>query len=430
MRILHIIHQYLPEHVGGTELYTQSLARAQAAAGHRAAIFFPSGSAPADSALIGEQDAAGVHLYPCHTGPRSRSAVFWSTFRQQGIARGFTGVLEAEQPDLVHVQHLMGLPAAIIDQVVAASIPYLVTLHDYWFPCANAQLITNYDHTLCAGPDRWINCGRCALARAGRDSRAAAPLLAPLLGYRSRLLRRVLAQATRVIAPSEFVRQKYAELGAPLGNMVIVPHGIEMPVEASTEAPVERRPGELHIAYVGSLAWQKGVHVLIEAVNGLPAEGVRLAIYGDLTHYPDYVADLRARAQHPGIRFAGPVDRASLWARLSEADLLAVPSLWHETSSLAAQEAFAAGVPVLASDLGALRERVQHEQNGLLIAPGDARAWRRQFKRVLADPALLPRLRAGIQPVRTIAEHLAEIAAIYEQVVVGTRLSPKTGSIE
>jgi glycosyltransferase involved in cell wall biosynthesis len=97
---------------------------------------------------------------------------------------------------------------------------------------------------------------------------------------------------------------------------------------------------------------------------------------------------------------------------------------------LAAQEAFAAGVPVLASDLGALRERVQHEQNGLLIAPGDARAWRRQFKRVLADPALLPRLRAGIQPVRTIAEHLAEIAAIYEQVVVGTRLSPKTGSIE
>ncbi len=419
MRILHVVHQYLPEHVGGTELYTQSLARAQVAAGHHAAIFFPTGSAPADVPPTGETDAAGVSLYACPTGQRSRNAVFWSTFRQPVIARRFAEVLEAEQPALVHVQHLMGLPATTVDQLTAAGIPYVATLHDYWFPCANAQLVTNYDHTLCAGPNRWINCGRCALARAGHDSRAAAPLLAPLLAYRSRLLRRVLAQAARVIAPSEFVRQKYAELGAPAGNMVVVPHGIETPVGEQPVTPVERRPGELSIAYVGSLAWQKGVHVLIEAVNGLLADAVRLTIYGDMTQYPDYVADLQARARHPSIHFAGPVGRAALWGRLAEADVLAVPSLWHETSSLAAQEAFAAGVPVLASDLGALRERVQHEQNGLLIPSGDVAAWRRQFERLIADPTLLPRLQAGIQPVRTIAEHLADIAAIYDQVVAG-----------
>jgi len=419
VRILHVVHQYLPEHVGGAELYTQSLARAQVAAGHRAAIFFPSGIAPADSSSVSERDAVGVHLYPCYVGRRSRSAVFRSTFGQQAIARRFVDVLAAEKPELVHVQHLMGLPAAVVDQVTAVGIPYLITLHDYWFPCANAQLITNYDHTLCAGPDRWINCGRCALARAGRDSRVAAPLLVPMLAYRSRLLRRLLAQAVRVIAPSEFVRQKYAELGAPVGNMVVVPHGIETPPGRLASPAVPHHPGELHIAYVGSLAWQKGVHVLVEAANGLPREGVSLTIFGDLTRYPDYVADLRARAQHPGIRFAGPVSRDALWARLGEADVLAVPSLWHETSSLAAQEAFAAGLPVMASALGALRERVQHERNGLLIPPGDAGAWRRQFERLLADPAVLPRLRAGIQPVRTMAEHLAELARIYEDAITG-----------
>ena len=417
MHILHIVHQFPPEHVGGTELYTQTLARAQVAQGHRVAIFFPSSQENVELVVPAERGADGIYLYALALGQRSRSAVFLSTFHQPAAGRAFARVLEMEKPDLVHIQHLMGLPTTLVDQIVDAGIPFLITLHDYWFPCANAQLLTNYDQTICSGPNRWINCGRCVLARAGRDSRLAAPALAPLLAYRSRTLRQVLARASDIISPSEFLRDQYVALGMPGVSISVVTHGIEIPPATVTHAVTDERPRALHIAFVGSVAWQKGVHVLIDAVNGMEENAVQLNIYGSLSRYPEYAAGLQTAAQHPGIHFAGQVERDALWERLGEADILAAPSLWLENAPLVTLEAFAAGLPIVASDLGALREHIDHGRNGLLVPPGDAGAWRRSFELLQSDPALLAQLRAGIQPVRTVEEHIAELSEIYDRIV-------------
>lgn len=426
MRILHLVHQYPPEFVGGTELYTQALAGYQAQMGHQVALFYPStapeGAAPAGATPVPIQprtSADGVRVYGVPLGARSRAAVFAATFRQPALGQALAPVLAAEQPDLVHVQHLMGLPAGLVTQIQAAGIPYVVTLHDYWYPCANAQLVTNYDGTVCAGPRAWVNCGRCTLARAGHDWPWLAPGLAPLLAYRAARLRRVLAGAAAIIAPTHFVRQTYAALGLPVARLVVVGHGLALPAGFVPSTREPARPGMLHVVYVGSVAWQKGVHLLVEAANQLPHDGVRLTIYGSLDDFPDYVADLRARAAHPGIRFAGRIDRAALWAALAEADVLAVPSLWYETAALVIQEGFAAGLPVVASDLGALTERVRDGVDGLLLPAGDVAAWRDALRRLRDTPGLLDQLRAHIQPVRTIAEHVSEIEQVYRVGVQG-----------
>ena len=65
------------------------------------------------------------------------------------MLRNWRQALDAFKPDLVHVQHLLGLPASLIDEVVKLGIPFLVTLHDYWWVCANANLLTNYDGQAC-----------------------------------------------------------------------------------------------------------------------------------------------------------------------------------------------------------------------------------------------------------------------------------------
>ena len=115
--------------------------------------------------------------------------------------------------------------------------------------------------------------------------------------------------------------------------------------------------------------------------------------------------------------FAGPLPHAQLWQTLADIDLVVVPTLWYETASLIVQEAFAAGVPVVASDIGVLPERIRAGVDGLLFPPGDAAALAAILRRLHEKPAELAQLRADIQPVFTIQEHVAQVTAVYEECV-------------
>lgn len=409
MKILHIVHQYPPEYVGGTEQYTQNLARYQVGQGERVAIFYPSASV---NGLEIRLDEPGLRVYRAPAGPRSRQRVFLDTFNQPALSQAFAQTLAAEQPDVVHIQHLMGLPAGIISQLWAANIPYVLTLHDYWFPCANAQLLTNDQNSLCAGPDKWwLNCGRCALARANIQANWLAPALSPLLAYRSRLLRPILQGAGRVIAPTSFIAQLYEQNGFGGDNLVVIPHSIEIP-ERVLSRP-EPEPGRINITFIGSLAWQKGVHILIEAFNQLPPDGFALTIYGNPAVFPDYVAQLQAKAHHPAIHFGGPLDRPAVWRALAAADVVAVPSLWYEVSPLIVMEAFAAGRPLVVSRPGSLASLVREGVDGLTVPAGDVAAWRDTLLRLGQEPGLLAKLAAGIRPGISLAEHARQIQATY-----------------
>ncbi len=416
MKILHLVHQYPPDHVGGTELYTQSLARYQAAHGHTVSVFVPS---PVFKSKLRETVAeidGGVRVYRAAVGPRSSTSVFLSTFAQPFLHDTVQRVVQHEQPDVVHIQHLMGLPVSVLDQLRAVHIPVIVTLHDYWYVCANAQLLTNYDHTVCNGPRAWINCGHCALARINLAHWYwLSPVIAPVMAERNRRLFRALAEVQRMIAPTEFVREMYRRLRWPIDRVRVIQHGIDVP--AGLPHPKRPRGDELHAVYIGGLASQKGVHVLVDAMNGLVDHKIRLSIYGDMAVFPDYVQDLRQRARNPRIMFAGTVSRRDLWNVLSEADVLVVPSLWYETASLVVQEAFAAGVPVIASNLGALRERVHDGIDGALFPPGDHATLRDMLLRCAADPDWLMQLQSGIRPVRTLAEHAVDVEAVYREAI-------------
>ncbi len=76
-------------------------------------------------------------------------------------------------------------------------------------------------------------------------------------------------------------------------------------------------------------------------------------------------------------------------------------------------EAFAAGIPVVATDLGGMSEFVRHEKDGLLFGLEDHRDLARQLRRLVEEPGLLGRLRAGIEPVKTVQENVDELEALY-----------------
>lgn len=411
MQILHIIHQYLPEKIGGTELYTQTLARHQMAQGDSVALFTPSQAASSERPLAADE-ADGLRIYRVPLGRRSATAVFRSNFRQPALAQAFHEVLRREQPDLVHVQHLMGLPFSLADQIKQSSIPLIITLHDYWYLCANAQLLTNFDGTVCAGPNWWLNCARCALARSGHPrAYPLIPAVAPVFAVRHGRLQSILNQAATLIAPTHFTANIYRQLGVAAEKIQVIPHGIELPAQL----PPRSRQKGLLIGYVGGIAPQKGVHILIEAVNQLMGTDLQLMIYGDLNAFPQYAAQLQAEAAHPGIAFHGRLAHDQLWQTLVTFDVLVVPTLWYETASLIVQEAFAAQVPVIASDIGVLPERIRDGVDGRLFPPGDAAALAAILGQMAKNPELLADLRAAIQPVFTIQQHVAAVTAVYQR---------------
>jgi glycosyltransferase involved in cell wall biosynthesis len=99
----------------------------------------------------------------------------------------------------------------------------------------------------------------------------------------------------------------------------------------------------------------------------------------------------------------------------SAIDVLLVPSLGLESYGLVVEEAIARGVPVVASSRGALPGRLR-EGGGLLFDPDEAGALARRIGELIADPAELAAL-APRRAVRGIAEHGAEIDAVYDEVL-------------
>jgi len=112
----------------------------------------------------------------------------------------------------------------------------------------------------------------------------------------------------------------------------------------------------------------------------------------------------------------GGYDNAQIAAILSGIDVVVVPSIWYESFSLTVHEAFAAKIPVIASNLGAMAEYVQHETNGLLFEPRNAADLRSQILRLIENPSLVEALRANIPAVKSIEENAAEMETIYRQL--------------
>jgi glycosyltransferase involved in cell wall biosynthesis len=191
---------------------------------------------------------------------------------------------------------------------------------------------------------------------------------------------RTFDRVTRFFAVSRFVRDKYIQAGFSPGQIVVKPN-------FAWPSPRRSGPGEYFLV-LGRLHPEKGVGTVVEAWRDHGAPG-RVVVAGAGTEE----ATLRAAAP-PSVQFAGEVPPAQVSGLLSRARALLVPSLWYEAAPRGIVEAYSAGVPVIASRVGALPESVEEGVSGLLVAPGDAKSWAQAAQR-LANDAESERLGEG-----------------------------------
>jgi glycosyltransferase involved in cell wall biosynthesis len=173
------------------------------------------------------------------------------------------------------------------------------------------------------------------------------------------------------VAVSEFVRDRHIAAGlVPPERMVVKPN-------FAWPAPRREGPGDRFL-FVGRLSPEKGVATLVDAWRG-GAPG-RLAVVGD---GPERV-DLERRAPD-SVEFLGPVPGEHVAGLIRDARALLLPSIWYEAQPRVIPEAYAAGVPVIASRIGGLPDQVVDAETGILVTPGDADTWGAALTRLMDD---------------------------------------------
>jgi glycosyltransferase involved in cell wall biosynthesis len=177
---------------------------------------------------------------------------------------------------------------------------------------------------------------------------------------------------------------------------------------------------DLRLAYVGRLHPTKGMDVVLRALAASQDLRLTLDVYGvaqdaDGERYRDELRTLGA--SDPRVRFQAPLVPDRVVETLSSYDATVVPSQWLETGPLTVLESFAAGTPVIGSNLGGIAELVAHDRDGWLVRPADSDAWAAALRRLSTDRALLGRLRAGVRPPRSTDDVARDMVAVYEAIV-------------
>jgi glycosyltransferase involved in cell wall biosynthesis len=418
VRILQVVHWFLPRHTSGSEIYVAQLS-ASLGQRHEVAVFCREDGHPESLFFEEEESFQGLLVrrvyYNPPTGPGYLARKAMARVRNRLIEESFARFLERFHPDVVHFHHLFKLSGALIAIAQKMGVPTVVTLHDYWLICDNGQLLRP-GLVACQGPRGGLRCAGCAELPA-RWRGMLAPFLVPFFVYRTRFLRAALCQADALIAPSRYLQRVFMRHGIPSERMLVCDNGTDVSWQAlATHSPSDR----VRFGYVGTIAPHKGVHVLLEAFAGLRNEA-ELHIYGELAANPNYAARLQEMARSPSVSFRGTFAREELPRVLGELEVLVVPSVWPENSPLTIHEARVARLPVLAADIGGMPDLVQEGEAGWLFRAGDAQDLRRQMAAILEAPQQLARVRARIRPVKTIEENARELEALYVRLIAQRR---------
>ena len=442
MKVLLVVHQYLPRHFTGTEQYVRALARGMRARGIDARVlaYEPLVQFDSPDRLFIERDevqeGVPVRRIALHhrQSPNPELRDYENPLAGQMLGR----FLDEVGFDLVHVFHARNIGSAAIEEPSLRGLPLVVHLMDFWWVCPN-YLLLRRDGSLCDGPPEGgagcIPCVdptlRAALVErrvesqlrsighlktpAGDHSGSAVRQGHALIGRKEHLMA-LLARAHKVIAPSLFLAGVYERHGLPAEKVMHLPYGLdpERFAEMPPRKPVRGKP-HLDVGYIGSISRHKGVHVLLDALRHVATPDLRVHLHGSRDSQPGFSEALVDGIRDPRVEFHGPFAPVQLGSVLAKLDVLVVPSLWYENTPFSVLEALHTGVPVVASDLGGLAEIVVAGQSGFLFPAGDARELAALLESIAADPERLSALSSPQPP--SIDDNLTRLQTLYDDLL-------------
>jgi len=433
MKILHVPFTFYPDAVGGTEIYVASLAKELTKLGDQNII-----AAPSEQERSYVHDSLNIHRYALDTQVKELDVIYG---KGDPVAEAsFDALLAREKPDIVH---LHALTSAVSLRTLSAAkrhgIPVVFTYHTPTVTCARGTLL-RWGNEICDGKLDARLCTQCLLQKHGFGypvnaflSAFPTPLsnwigqqklsghvwtalqMRRLVGIKHITTLEFLSEVDRIIVLCRWTEELLLKNGLRSEKIFLSRHGLADNHSQRNDNANYSPTQPLKLMFLGRIDPTKGLDVVIRAIGEMPKGTVRLDIYGvtqvGSEHYRDNLVHLANGIS--GIEFHPPVQHELIFALLKQYDFLIVPSQWLETGPLVVLEAFAAGIPVLGSNLGGIAELVHHDINGLLVEPGSLTGWKHVFERILGENDLCLNLRMGIVTPRTMSDVALDMKFIY-----------------
>ncbi|MCX8031283.1 MAG: glycosyltransferase family 4 protein [Thermodesulfovibrionales bacterium] len=365
MNILFGVHQFFPTHYTGTERYVLNLSKQLQKMGHKVKILTYAfeedlEKSPYSDLLYKEYIYEGVAVRAVRHPKKKDQSYFLFNFFDDEIYNEAKAIIEKHGFQIFHCAHPLRI-ASFIKAAKDLNLKVVLTLTDYFLICPlGIMLRTN--NTLCDTPKEGENCLRYCFTAINSDK----------INRRLKEVRDLINYCDVVLSPSKFLIAlfNYTNVISP-SKFILSPHGFDYSLRESFSKK-RQRDQLIVFGYIGTVQYHKGVHIMIEGFKKVKKPNLKLEIWGGSFHESDYRDRVIKLAKEDSrIEFKGQYKFEELKRILQSIDVVIVPSIWYENAPLTIASSLAYGVPVIASDVGGMREAIADNKNGFTFKPGD-----------------------------------------------------------
>jgi glycosyltransferase involved in cell wall biosynthesis len=437
LKIAQVLNFFPPDGFGGTEVYALALSRELKQLGHECFVIIPNYGSGIDEVYEYE----GLKVYKFAEDTTVDRELILGLKVSQGVQH-FRALLTMHRPDLVQFHELAGSNGISIEHIKAArevGAKVIFSFHLAGYTCKTGNLLYK-QMAHCDGVIRNFRCSDCylqtrvprpvetilaALSR-GVESLGSRPFewnnrMGTILGT-SGIINKlkkdlvVLAEnCSALVAIAEWYLPILINNGVPEEKLHYIAQGLPMepPVVESSHRKVKF---PLRVLFIGRIDPKKGLHILVVALEKIDPGKMKLNIYGPSSDkiYEDNLK--RKTANQSNISWRGFAAQEEIIPLMRSHDLLCLCSTFSEMSPLVIQEAFAAGIPVLASNVYGNSEQITHGVNGWLFNFKDSRDLAKQLQMLIDEPNKIGQIKVNLPAVRQFRTVAQDYETLFKKI--------------
>ena len=320
-------------------------------------------------------------------------------------------LISEQKPDLAHLHNIYHqISPSILPVLHQKGIPVVMSLHDYKLICPNYRLMTQGHICEKCNSTKYY---QAVFHKCVKDSFSAS-LLNCLEMYVHKFLKFYEKNVDLFISPSLFMKEKLSEFGLNKSRIFYLPPWVK---------EVKSSPSYTYsdfILYFGKITKEKGVEILIKAMEKIVTKDGQLVIVGE-GEEKDRLQNYVSQNGIENVKFVGFMERSKLNELIRTSRFVVLPSQWYENSPSTIYESFALGKPVIGSRIGGIPELIEDGVNGLLFEPANVEDLAEKIKYLYHHPLLAQKMgisaRKKVEEKYSEEEYYKKLLGIYDNLI-------------